>query len=421
MIEQKTIEWIKNNQTVCLSPYSRLDLRIHDQQLAVTCCCNLDVDTNVALDFAQIEQIGKEMAVGVKPAECKICWDIEDHGGQSERIKYLVSFPNEKLEEFVQTRQPDEFTIGAKFSNKCNLACRSCNELDSSFWATTMGIPQDPLYTEDISNNPIFWTNFTNKILEHIGKHKQLSVQPIGGETLLTNGFNKLIHWILDQNIADQITLKLTTSLAANISNEIWQAFAQFKKVILLASVDSVGDNYHCVRWPAKFSKVESNLLEIVRRNQNQKFDLYLTPVFSLNNIFYAEDYLNWWEAWADNTQQKLFLQSTYLYKPVELMVEVLPHRYWPHLKDMLGRCVNHNIFKKHSTDNALWSYFNNLMSAQSINNDVLWNNYLKFSAEYDSRTNTNILTLNSKLFDLLTQEDISKINHFKTTQIRKI
>jgi hypothetical protein len=420
MIDQKTIEWIKNNQTVCVSPYSCLEFKLtsapHNRKLEATCCCNLAEDTDSTLNIDRIKRVGQEMAAGIRPNECKICWDTEKTGGRSERMKYLVSTPIEKLKEFAQTRKTNEFSVKAKFSNKCNLACRSCNPYDSNFWATTMGADPDPQLTMDLSNDPLFWSTFTSEILENIEKYEDFSVHPIGGETLITDGFKKLIYWAIDQGIADRITLKLTTSLAANISDEFWQAFEKFKKVEFLASIDSVGDNYHCVRWPAKFSKVESNLAEIIRRNQNQKFRLYLTPVFSLNNIFYAEDYLDWWESWADENHQQLLLYNTYLYEPPRLMVEVLPEKYWPYLKDLVSRCVNHSIFKKHPESQVLWSFFNELLSAKSFNNDELWDKYLKFSAEYDVRTNTNILTLNAKLFDLLTPEDHLKIKHLKET-----
>ena len=63
--------------------------------------------------------------------------------------------------------------------------------------------------------------------------------------------------------------------------------FKKFKFVRFNLSIDSVGTNYHYVRWPARFEKIERNVEHIINTLEPYKFGCSLDPVFSLNNIFY--------------------------------------------------------------------------------------------------------------------------------------
>jgi hypothetical protein len=185
------------------------------------------------------------------------------------------------------------------------------------------------------------------------------------------------------------------------------ERFAQFRHIEFLSSIDSVGENYHYVRWPARFNKVQDNLvtLESLCKQYPGKFSLSVSPVFSLNNIFYAADYLDWWEQWADQTQQNLWLSNIHLYEPELLMVESIAEQYRPQLIELLEKCVSHPVFQKYPRTEVLKEFFIAMLaSVRNIktNNELLFAQYLKFTADYDNRTNTDSYVLNSKLFDIL-------------------
>jgi hypothetical protein len=146
------------------------------------------------------------------------------------------------------------------------------------------------------------------------------------------------------------------------------------------------------------------------------KFSLSVSPVFSLNNIFYAVDCLDWWEQWADQTQQNLWLSNIHLYNPESLMVESLPSQYHPQLIELLKKCASHSVFQKYKRTDVLREYFVAMLTTVQTNkkhNESHFDQYLKFTADYDNRTGTDSYVLNSKLFDLLSDSHKHTYNSY--------
>lgn len=404
----QTIQWIKNNPAFCTAPHAVYDFRFDFDKFKVTTCCNLDVSkTNRVLDFNFIEKIKQDMSQGLVPDACWRCASEEQNQAQSERVKYMLGYTVTELEQFKENKKTNEFQVGMKFSNLCTLACRSCNETDSSLWSKLMNRPTLPEYEIDTSTDDFHWNQMTNMICS---KHKETDnfiVHPIGGETMVQPGFLKLVDWLIAENLASTTTLRITTSLVPSISEKFSEKFALFRRIEFLSSIDSIGENYHYVRWPAQFNKIEDNLetFKVLSDQHPGKFSLSVSPVFSLNNIFYATDYLDWWERWANRTQTDLWLSNIHLYNPEMLMVETLPIEYSPQLIELLEQCVNHTVFTKYKRTAVLKEFFVAMLATISNNknnNELLFHEYLQFTADYDHRTNTNSYTLNSKLFDLL-------------------
>lgn len=404
----QTIQWIKNNPAFCTAPHAAYDFRFHTGKFKVTTCCNLDVSkTDTELDFKFIQQVQQNMSQDIVSPNCWRCTQDEQNQAQSERVKLMLGHSVTELEQFKQTQKTQEFQVGMKFSNLCNLACRSCNQDDSSLWATLMDRPTDANYTIDISTNESRWNTLVDMIRLKHTETDNFIVHPIGGETMIQPGFLKLVDWLIAEQLASTTTLRITTSLVPSISDKFLERFAQFRRIEFLSSIDSVGENYHYVRWPARFNKVQDNLKTFDSLSQQYpgKFSLSVSPVFSLNNIFYAVDCLDWWEQWADQTQQNLWLSNIHLYNPESLMVESLSSQYYPQLIALLEKCVSHSVFQKYKRTDVLREYFVAMLAtiqANTKDNERLFDQYLKFTADYDNRTGTDSYVLNSKLFDLL-------------------
>jgi hypothetical protein len=425
MIENR-LEWIRDNPHLCVWPFANYDYRINDEKLKITVCCNLDmkmIDNEVDTEF--IETMKQDIMQKKLPAACHLCSDVEKTGAQSERIKFFVEFNDYDSLKFSKEFTRDEFQVGMKFSNKCNLACRSCNSYDSSLWADKMKRPMvEVKHTEDISDNPLYWQSMTDMIRKKYNETDKFSIHPIGGETMIQPGFLKLLNWMIDENLAANTTILLTTSLAVNL--EEWQEiFLKFDKIVFLSSIDSVHENYHYVRWPAKFSRIQRNLDEIVKVEKLYpgKYKLFVTPVFSLNNIFYINDFLDFWYNWAKETNISPYLQTTHINRPRPLMVESLRDEYRQQLITLLEKAITHPLFGDQSIPVAQevavqLEYFKstlNLLKTQPLESAQLFLDYLKFTADYDKRTGTDSRVLNSQLFDLLSEEDLAIYDeHFK-------
>jgi hypothetical protein len=227
----------------------------------------------------------------------------------------------------------------------------------------------------------------------------------IGGEPLVQPGCERLMSWMHQQGLCERFELRLTTSWAVNLSTEFLALMKHFRHVTFLLSIDSTGTNYHYVRWPVKFDKVERNLATLIHmRATLRSSSVHLIPVFSLNNAFYVQDYLDYFSAWQQQHGISVTLSNQHLYQPEYLQLESIPDPYRPQLAHSLQQCVQHPLVSGQSVlRSSLQSTIDQLR--EPVSDASLFLDYLKHTAEFDARTRTRFQDLNSRLYDLLTDD----------------
>ena len=415
-MSDKKVQWLRDRRHLCISPYSKTDFRIRHNGFRVSCCCNLDIEYSTEIGTTElVDSVATTMDQGQAHPACWRCYDEEDRGHLSERIRGMINFSLEELEEFNHRgfRDP-KVEIGMKFSNLCNLGCRSCGSSDSStFEKITKLKLRFPGMAQDLSEMTEYW----NMLLDHIDKKfhetQTIIILPIGGETFIQPGFHKLLDWLIEQDFARRSILRITTSFATPISDSLIDKFKRFKRVELLASVDSVGENYHHVRWPAKFEKIERNLEILIKLNQEYPTIFPVAgvmPIFSLNNIFYLDEILDYWSEWKKGKNIIVFMETMHLYRPIFLSIHVLPIEYRSSLIEILERCRDHDFFRDRANSGTFAEYITStidILKSQDGADENLFSDYLKFSADYDKRTGSDSFSGNSKLFDLLSPEHV--------------
>lgn len=417
-IREKKLEWAKKYPSLCVFPYNSIQIRQSSQQRGatdITCCCNLtqqSIDINSLTNGVnnQLREIKHSMQAGVLPLACIKCKTEEAAGGQSERIRGLLEKSEEELVEFVNTQKIKRYDLMIVFSNLCNLSCRSCGSSNSTTYAKITNDTSLDYLSQDITEIDSYWQLITSTIVEKLPQQEHFDLHLMGGEPLIQPGLEKLFDWLIEHDLAKDITLKLTTALSANFTDKLLNYFKQFKFVRFNLSIDSVGDNYQYVRWPVKFEKIERNLEHIVTCLKPYTFGCSLDPVFSLNNIFYIDNYLDYWSVWFDRTGHHFEIINTNLVLQTNLIdVQALPVKYRIHLIELLTKCLSHDIFVKHSSTTLhLYSFIvSTIEELKSWPDDsTLWNRFLKHTAEFDCRTNTQFSVLNDRLYNLLDNND---------------
>jgi len=412
---QAKLAWVKENPTLCIDPYHTLDVRKDTPtKQVVTCCCNLNIRDFVPDPGSDpFKKIKEQQSAGQWPKDCNTCRLEELHGGTSERIRTILSYDLSVLKKFSQEQKLNSSELRIKFSNVCTLACRSCTPTDSTTWAKIGNLEAEVEWRSvDLSNDPSVWNFITQYILDNHCKIDNFYVHLMGGEPLVQPGARKLMQWIINSGLAKQIGIRLTTSLNPRINQDLADIFCQFKSVSFGLSIDSVGDNYHLVRWPGKFKRVEENINLLVQiKNQHKlNWQFNLSPVFSLNNVFYIREYLDYWYNWSKEHNVYLNWMTTNLVLGTQFLdIQALPVRYRAQLKEYLIDCKQHPIFADPRNQSmTMYSFLSSTVTEldhwpENLN---LWDMYLEVSAEFDVRTNTSSAELNSKLFDLLTHND---------------
>ena len=400
---EEKITWIKNNQHVCLNPFQTYYYQIEfDGQrfpkfqktvLNNSCCCSIKLN-------ADIEKIKNNVFNGTLGEECQVCWNSEAQTGTSERTMSLINLPVDDINNFIESGNTDGFHYRIKFSNLCNLACRTCSPTFSSKYAQTYKsiIPQE-LYN-DISSNPAVWTSITNSIIESCKTHSLVTVTLLGGESLIQPGAVKLIDWLVDNQLP--VSLNITTNLT-NLNTKVVKRLHQIKHIEFALSIDSVNNNYEYVRWPAKFSTIEKNLAVISTYTNTS---LTIQPVWSLNNIFYINEFLDWWHKWF-TTNKEILIKNVVMHRPHFMTIQNLPVRYRRQLLEVLTNALSHPIFNSHLQE-SLHHYIlgiTDFLKTESIIYDH-FDLFLHETAKQDRATNSDFKIGNWRFYNILTLQD---------------
>jgi len=206
-----------------------------------------------------MQALRDKFTAGKRPVECKRCWDEEEAGGQSLRLRTFDYHPT-AYQDLVETglwkNGPTEIVI--KTSNVCNLACRSCAGWDSSYYW-----PEGQHYQEQYSalkNNFIqvrpkmyhLASNWSDNDLKNVVK-----LNFFGGEPLLDKEHPEILQQIINSGRADQVTLFYSTNCQQTPGKRLLELWTQFRRVEVFFSVDGMGAQFEYLRWPGKWARTQ--------------------------------------------------------------------------------------------------------------------------------------------------------------------
>ena len=90
------------------------------------------VTINEYFQSTELKKIKNEFLEGKIPAGCEGCISREKYGMKSKRQKWSVNRENNNTQ-YIENRQSPSF-IEVAVSNKCNVACATCDSFFSSGW-----------------------------------------------------------------------------------------------------------------------------------------------------------------------------------------------------------------------------------------------------------------------------------------------
>lgn len=411
--DQKII-WLKNNPTVCSKPFKSLFLLQGLESMRAIPCCNWREETReFGKPFNQLFQdIKQDVLEGRSNSQCHICVHSEQHNDVSERMRDSV---DELDENFKFTPFRDAARVTIKFSNLCNLACRVCQPEFSSLLAEVMDEPADANFVTDITEDSKVWPVIQQYLIDMLDTYRFVEINLTGGESMIQPGLNKLMLFLNElrensnRDFSQTVILSATTN-GTSINQYIIDAIPKFLRVSLNFSIDSVGDNYHYVRWPARFERVQRVVDQAVELQQANpgKFDFNINLVIGANNVFYVDDIARYWDKWSRDTGLDPNFSMMYLHWPGHMAVEVIPKRYRAQL---VVRCKA-ALEIAEAAQRPGWNSFRTFL--QGVINfcnsdtelDSEWQQYLTTAADYDRRTKCTMQQFNNRLWDILTESD---------------
>jgi organic radical activating enzyme len=229
---------------------------------------------------------------GIKHPSCKVCWDLEDAGHQSSRLKF-----NQDLENITGTSSDHPKVIIIKPGNTCNMACRMCNPATSTSWYSDAyqldGSPGS--FKEYTKTFETIRSSFNNNSLEFWDTLKKWSenlvlIDIYGGEPFLIPAMFSVLEHAVDSGYAKNISININTN--ASIWNQKYvDTLKHFKHVNFKVSHDAVDKKqFEYIRHRSNLEQVEENIKKFVNEFKHYP-NVKITGVLTITpfNVYYSD------------------------------------------------------------------------------------------------------------------------------------
>jgi hypothetical protein len=412
------VQWLKTHQHFCAKPFHTAQIQAHkDNNFFSSPCCNYTGEIGPVGLHSQFSKLKSDVIGGIKNDNCARCWNTEKINDFSERIRDLLPWDNTHINDFLENGTVSEFNLGVKFSNFCNLACRSCDPFLSSTYAKLKNMEAPLEASTDISDNPAAWTDLLDYTRQLTDTYDVVRIGLIGGETMVQHGAEKYVDYLAGLPRANKIVVTITSNFTS-INKKLFCHIDKFRRFDVTASVDSTGDNYHYVRWPAQFSKIQKNIDEYasIRQNTNTLTNFNIASVWGLNNIFYINEYLDFLQETLIK-QPDSTINILYLDKPANISIENLPVHYRGVLLPYIQQALQHSVFDLINAK-PMQIFLQGVAEFLTTNIVVhdLFDNFLEFTADFDQRTKCGFKQYNSRLYTILSERDKLTYNGYLTS-----
>ena len=293
---------ISKEKTFCAAPWMHLHV-INDGR-AFPCCVTEINDNNVVgnvkddslldiLNSPKMNAMRKGMLESKNlPKSCERCTGREASGFSSMRQGMNDQWYS-KVDDLVENTNSngsiDEVRLlywDIRFSNYCNLACRTCHPIFSTSWANDyvrLRSHDDniELGLQNLDNE----TNFWKELDENLSKAEEIHFA--GGEPVLMPEHWKIIEF-LEKTKRFDVKLKYSTNATKLIvkGKNILDVWEKFTNVHLSLSIDGTGDHFELTRHKGNWEKTKQNLIDIGKSN----IRYWVHPTVSILNILHITD-----------------------------------------------------------------------------------------------------------------------------------
>jgi len=229
-----------------------------------------------------LQMLRKKFLKNERPEECRLCWTEEESNIKS--LRQQTQYGQVDLD------NPKVTYLSLKLSNKCNLACRICSPHLSSLWQNQfnkLNLELTPVAMFKTIDLEKFQSNRLESLHRLSNDLQQLLIY--GGEPLINEEVIAYLEYLTKSGISKNIRLTLNTN-GTVYSEELISMFKEFKFVDLFLSIDDIEKRFEYQRWPAKWSKIDSNIQNYSKLKDNIRVEFY--PSVSVLNVLNIDEML---------------------------------------------------------------------------------------------------------------------------------
>jgi len=294
----------KDSDSFCILPFVHTHLNTEGD--VFPCCIGWNADRTTQLGFLKdntleelfnsdkMKQLRLDLANGVRrPDFCSACYSREDNGFVSARNGNNLDYLDVE-DEIVASMAEDGYlepiikSWDIRFSNLCNLKCRSCGSVYSTTWAQEeLKFTGHSDYTE-LKSIPEGAPDPLENQYKNVDK-----IYFAGGEPLIMPEHFRTLQKIIDSGRAHKVKLLYNTNMTKLNYNrhDLVEYWKQFRNVVLGASIDAMGERAEFIRNGVKWSVIEKNLKTLADTIQEYRhINIHIAPTVSIMNVHSLTD-----------------------------------------------------------------------------------------------------------------------------------
>lgn len=335
---------LKDSKTFCIYPW--IHLHAYPTGEAYPCChaemkvgqignCHKNTLAEIWQD-RPMQSLRADMLSETPNAACGRCYEQEASGFFSGRMS-----ANKHHGHHVKKLKSNPFEMtywDVRFSNLCNLSCRSCGHIFSSSW-----------YQDQAKLAGGDW-KAQNKVLNYAGRTEtdiwtQLEphldyVEQIyfaGGEPLLmAEHYNILDELVRRKRFEVRLIYNTNFTHTDLKGRSVFEYWKQFESVAVGASLDASGARSEYIRKGTDWAVVEQNRRDMIRICP--QVDFYISPTLSIMNAMHLTDFhRDWVEKELLKPQD---LNVNILQDPAYYRIDIAPAEYKQQIKHKLEQHI---------------------------------------------------------------------------------
>jgi sulfatase maturation enzyme AslB (radical SAM superfamily) len=329
-------------------------------------------------------------------AACTRCYEQEESGFFSGRKSANKHHGHhiKKLEE-----NPFEMTYwDIRFSNLCNLKCRSCGHIFSSQWYQD----QAKLAGGDwkARNQVLNYagrteTDMWEQLIPHLDYVEQIYFA--GGEPLLMEEHYNILNELVKRGRFDVRLIYNTNFTHTDLKgNSVFEYWKQFKSVAVGASLDGMGACGEYIRKGTDWAQVEQNRRDML--DTCPQVDFYISPTLSIMNALHLPDFHRDWV--AKGLLQAQDLNVNILQDPVHFRIDIAPAEYKQQLEAKYRKHLDW-LRGQDPLQRATQGFESAITFMNATDNTQLIDTFWRKTNELDAIRNENILDVIPELIAL--------------------
>lgn len=388
---------LRDSKTFCIYPW--IHLHAYPTGEAYPCChaemgvgqvgnCRANTLEEIWQD-QPMQKLRADMLSETPNPTCSRCYEQEQSGFFSGR-KSANKHHGHHVKKLEST--PFEMTYwDIRFSNLCNLKCRSCGHIFSSQWyqdQAKLAGPEWKLNNSVLNHAGRTETDMWEQLEPHLDYVEQIYFA--GGEPLLMEEHYRILDELVRRKRFDVRLIYNTNFTHTDLKGKsVFEYWRQFKSVAVGASLDDMGPRAEYIRKGTDWEVVCQNRKEMIAICPD--VDFYISPTLSIMNAHHLPDFHRAWVEQGLIRAQDLNVNI--LQDPAHYRIDIAPVEYKAELAAKLRKHIEW-LAPQDSLGRATQGFESAIAFMNATDNTHLIDTFWRKTHELDTIRNESCLTV---------------------------